>query len=116
MAVVLTVLASRVPGPDVEGRRRWWRAVRRGALALVVGLVALGVASFVAFDALFEVFHRLVFPGGSYTFVPTTERLVQLFPFRFWQETAIAVGAVAIVLGIALERVTAGRSRPGPPA
>jgi integral membrane protein (TIGR01906 family) len=57
-----------------------------------------GIVSFVAFDALFETFHRIFFAGGSYTFDPATERLVQLFPFQFWQETAIVVGAVCIVL------------------
>ena len=63
-------------------------------MLLVIG----GVVSFVAFDALFETFHRLFFAGGSYTFDPATDRLVQLFPFQFWQETAIAVGAVCIVV------------------
>lgn len=79
-------------------RGRSWGAVQGGALALIAGLVVSGVVSFVAFDVLFEAFHRIVFAGGSYTFDPATERLVQLFPFRFWQETAIAVGAVCIVL------------------
>jgi integral membrane protein (TIGR01906 family) len=89
--------------------RRWsWRAVRTGAIGLVIALVIGGVLSFVAFEALFEVFHRLFFAGGSYTFDPSTERLVQLFPFQFWLDTAIAVGAVAIVLA-AVVAVVAGR-------
>jgi integral membrane protein (TIGR01906 family) len=79
-------------------RAHSWRAVQGGALALIAVLVVGGIVSFVAFDALFETFHRIFFTGGSYTFDPATERLVQLFPFRFWQETAIAVGAVCIVL------------------
>ena len=49
----------------------------------------LGVVALVAFDTLFEVFHEIFFPAGSYLFDPATERLVQLFPFEFWQETAI---------------------------
>ena len=75
-----------------------WRAIRTGALGLIVGLVLLGGFAFIAFDVVFEVFHRLFFAGGTYTFDPTTERLVQLFPFRFWQETAIAVGIVAVAV------------------
>ena len=78
-------------------RRGTWRAVRGGAAGLAIVLVVGGGVAFVAFDALFETFHRLFFAGGSYTFDPSTERLVQLFPFQFWQETAIAVGAVCIV-------------------
>lgn len=80
------------------GRRASWVAVRAGAVGLIAVLATLGLFAFVAFDILFEVFHRLFFAGGTYTFDPTTERLVQLFPFRFWQETAIAFGAVAALV------------------
>ena len=74
--------------------------MRAGATALIAALVAGGIVSFFAFDTLFEVFHQIFFAGGSYTFDPATERLVQLFPFQFWQETAIVVGAVCVVLAV----------------
>lgn len=80
------------------GRTETWRSIRSGALGLIIGLVLVGGFAFIAFDVLFEVFHQLLFAGGSYTFDPATERLVQLFPFQFWQETAIALGVVAIVV------------------
>jgi uncharacterized membrane protein len=51
----------------------------------------------------------LFFAGGSYTFDPRTERLVQLFPFTFWQETAIAVGVVSAVLAILVAAVATRR-------
>jgi integral membrane protein (TIGR01906 family) len=92
--VVLLVATRR------RDRAATWRGVRRGALGLAVGVVALGVVVVVAFDWLFETFHEVVFPAGSYTFDPTTERLVQLFPFEFWQESAIAVGIV--IVGVCL--------------
>jgi integral membrane protein (TIGR01906 family) len=79
-------------------RRASWRAARVGALGLIGGLFLGGAIALVAFDALFETFHRLFFAGGSYTFDPTTDKLVQLFPFQFWQETAIAVGLVSILI------------------
>ncbi|MGH2476991.1 MAG: DUF1461 domain-containing protein, partial [Candidatus Limnocylindrales bacterium] len=94
-----------------DDRRRTWRAVRAGALGLIVALAVAGMVSVVAFDALFEAFHRLFFAGGSYTFDPATERLVQLFPFQFWQETAIALGAACIVLAGLVAVVAARRSR-----
>jgi integral membrane protein (TIGR01906 family) len=75
-----------------------WRAIRGGALGLIIVFVFVGGAAVLAFDVLFEVFHRLFFAGGSYTFDPATERLVQLFPFQFWQETAMAVGIVSIIV------------------
>ena len=42
----------------------------------------------------------MVFPAGSYDFDPATERLVQLFPFQFWDETAMVVGIVIIAAGV----------------
>lgn len=102
ISAVVLVVAGRRPE-----RRATWRAVRRGALGLAVAVVALGGVAFVAFDALFEAFHEVLFPAGSYDFDPTTERLVQLFPFQFWQETAIVVGVV-IVLASAIVAAIAG--------
>ena len=52
----------------------------------------------VAFDQAFEVFHELFFAGGTYTFDPSTDRLVQLFPIQFWEETTLALGVVLVVI------------------
>lgn len=76
--------------PDVR------RAFRRGALALATGTVAVGIFAAVAFDAAFNLFHELLFPGGNYTFDPATQRLVQLYPYSFWQMSALAAGALLI--------------------
>lgn len=94
-------------------RNASWRAVRRGALVLSAAIIVIGAVALVAFDALFELFHRIFFPAGSYTFDPTTERLVQLFPFQFWEETAVAVGAVIVVVALATT-VVAGRRTASP--
>jgi integral membrane protein (TIGR01906 family) len=109
VAAVVTVVALVVATRRDPGKRRaTWRAIRAGAIWMVEALVVLGIVAIVAFDTLFDLFHRLLFSGGSYTFDPSTERLVQLFPFQFWQETAIAVGVVAIVAAIAVASL-AGR-------
>ncbi len=100
------VVAARRRG---ETRARTWRAVRAGAVGLVATLLVVGVVALVAFDALFEVFHRLFFAGGTYTFDPSTERLVQLFPFQFWQETAMAVGGLSIILALIVALVASAR-------
>lgn len=112
-ATVLVVGASLIAlrRRDPAERARTWRGVRRGSLALVVGLVVLGGVSLLAFDVLFEVFHTIFFAGGSYTFDPATERLVQLFPFRFWQESAIVVGVVVVVMGLLLATIAGRRGR-----
>ena len=87
---------------------RAWRAIRNGARGLAVGVVVAGVVAAVAFDALFEIFHRMFFPGGTYLFDPATDRLVQLFPFAFWSETTIVVGALILLISVV---VFAGASR-----
>jgi integral membrane protein (TIGR01906 family) len=94
-------------------RRAFWQAVRAGSLAVAGAVVAIGLLALVAFDALFELFHRVLFAGGNYTFDPSTDRLVQLFPYRFWVETAFAVGAAIVGIGV-LAAWLAGRRRSEP--
>jgi integral membrane protein (TIGR01906 family) len=100
--VVLGLAAWRRPRIAV------WRAVRAGALGLTTAVVGLGIVALVAFDALFELFHQVFFPAGSYTFDPATERLTQFFPFQFWQETAFVVGIVIVAVALVVA-LLAGR-------
>ena len=95
---VLAVAWRRARG-DPAARAATLRAVAGGARALAVLIAVAGAFALVAFDAAFELFHRLLF-SGNYTFDPATDRLVQLFPEAFWSEIAIAVGAVVIVVSI----------------
>ena len=111
VAVAVVVLAWTSRGArEPEARALVWRAVGSGARGLAVALVVAGAFALFAFDAAFEVFHRLFFSAGSYSFDPRTDRLVQLFPEQFWSETAIAVGAVAIVAAILTAWVAARRA------
>ncbi|MGK2850960.1 MAG: DUF1461 domain-containing protein [Candidatus Limnocylindrales bacterium] len=102
VAAAVVAIARRRSGAGSAGSAGTWRAIRNGAIGLIVGLTLVGAFAFVAFDVLFEVFHQLFFAGGSYTFDPGTERLVQLFPFQFWQETSVAVGVVAAIVAALL--------------
>ena len=91
---------------------RAWSAIRSGARGLAVGVVVAGLIAFFAFDAAFEIFHRLFFAGGTYSFNPATDRLVQLFPDAFWSETTMAVGVVVLVLSVVVTNF-AGRRASG---
>jgi integral membrane protein (TIGR01906 family) len=106
VSIVVLVLASRR-----RDRAGVWQAVRGGAIGLTIGVVIAGVVGLVAFDQLFETFHRIFFPPGSYLFDPLTDRLVQLFPFAFWQETAIVVGVVIIGIALVVATVAGRRAR-----
>jgi integral membrane protein (TIGR01906 family) len=101
------------PGRQSGGwtRARTWQGVRAGAVGLAGAVALAGVVVAVAFDAAFEVFHRLFFAEGSYLFDPRTERLVQLFPEQFWSETAIAAGVLIFVLAIATAWFAGRRDR-----
>lgn len=102
MGLAALALASLVVLAVVAARARsaaWpWRSMRAGAIGLVTAALAIGVVAAVAFEQAFEVFHRLFFAGGTYTFDPRTDRLVQLFPQQLWFETALAAGVVMVVL------------------
>ncbi|GAC1672319.1 MAG: hypothetical protein NVS9B8_15250 [Candidatus Limnocylindrales bacterium] len=105
-AAALAVLAA---GARSMGHpERAWAAISTGLRWLIVAIVVAGLVASVAFDALFEIFHELFFPAGSFTFDPRTDRLVQLFPFTFWSETTIVLGGLIVVLA-AVMAVLAGR-------
>jgi integral membrane protein (TIGR01906 family) len=96
--VILALAFRRSRG--TEARTAAWRAVRKGAIGLAVVIAVAGVFAVVAFDAAFEVFHRLFFSAGTYTFDPATSKLVQLFPEQFWSETAMIVGVVILAVAV----------------
>jgi integral membrane protein (TIGR01906 family) len=100
-SLVVLFVAHRLLG----GSARFWRAVRRGTAGLAIGVLVVGVIGAFAFDLAFDVFHRLFFAGGSYTFDPRTDRLVQLFPEQFWFETSLAVGALILLLCLVASRL-----------
>ncbi len=100
-ALALLGAITLVNGRLVSRGAAWLRrSVAAGAVVLGVAVVGGAALVTVAFDQVFEAFHRLFFAGGTYRFDPATDRLVQLFPEAFWEETAIAVGVV--ILGISL--------------
>ncbi|MEO8230260.1 MAG: DUF1461 domain-containing protein [Chloroflexota bacterium] len=77
----------------------WFRrAVGAGALVLAGVVVLGGIVVALAFEQAFELFHSLFFASGTYTFDPTTERLVQFFPSQFWEESSLAVGVVILAI------------------
>ena len=57
----------------------------------------LGAIAAVAFDTVFQVFHELFFPAGSFDF-DASSKLIQLFPDQFWFETSLLLGVV--ILGL----------------
>jgi integral membrane protein (TIGR01906 family) len=82
------------------GRPAVWRVVARAGLATAGVVLVLGVVSVVAFDSLFTIFHQVFFPAGNWSFDPGSQRLVQLYPFGFWQIAAAALGVAVLLLAL----------------
>ena len=98
LLVLIGVVVLIVTRFGSHGSRAFRRGVGIGALVLAAMVVVGGIVSAVAFDQAFETFHQLFFPGGTYTFDPSADRLVQLFPIQLWEETSLAVGAVILLV------------------
>jgi hypothetical protein len=92
------------------GDPRTWRAIARGGAGFAVLLVALGVIAAVAFGAAFELFHRLLFPGGNWSF-PATSWLIKTYPYGFWQLSAAAFGILGIGGGAVVWALARRRAR-----
>ena len=107
--IVVIGIAGRRAARDASLRATTMRAAAAGARALAVLVAVAGAFALVAFDAAFELFHRLLF-SGNYTFDPATDKLVQLFPEAFWSEIALAVGGVVVVAAIVVAWWTGRRA------
>lgn len=93
-----------------NGDKVWlWRSVARGGIGLAAALLVLGMVALAAFGLAFELFHRLLFPGGNFAFDPQTSNLVRLYPLRFWQLCAAAMGFLGMAGGLLTWRI--GRRR-----
>ncbi len=74
-----------------------WRGLIRGAVLTLVLLSALGIWMLAAFDRFFTLFHGIFFQPGTWVFY-TTDTLIRLFPFRFWEDAGLLVaGCVTLV-------------------
>lgn len=107
LAITVGLVRSADPAHIIE-------SVGLGGAVTAIGVVVIGVVGWLAFEPLFELFHRIFFPGGNWAFDPRTERLVQLYPYTFWQLIAAALGVVAAGIGVGVWLVARSLTRPPP--
>jgi uncharacterized membrane protein len=70
-------------------------------LWVLVGLVVVGVLGVGGLVAAFSLFHEVFFPGGNWSF-PADSNLIRLYPEPFWELSAVALGILASIGGIAV--------------
>jgi hypothetical protein len=109
-ALALFVLVFRIG----RARRRGdaLRLARAGSLIAAGTVAVIGVATAVAFDPLFLLFHEVFFPQGNFLFAPDSN-LIRLYPEWYWQGITAGVGLsfIAVALLVAGAARTALRQR-----
>lgn len=95
------------------------------ATAFNFAVVAFAVSAALGFDRIFTEFHVLSFSNDFWLLDPTRDRLVQMFPFEFWQiATGLLVALtlaesalIALVARVIVSRLApAGQDDAGPDA
>jgi integral membrane protein (TIGR01906 family) len=77
------------------------RALARGALLTVAIALGVAIVSITRYDVFETTFHGLFFDSGSWRF-DETETLRRLYPDRFWLDTAVTVGGLAVIQALVL--------------
>ena len=74
----------------------------RGSIIAAAAIATIGVASVLAFQQVFLLFHYIGFPGGNFTFSTTTDYLVQVFPNAFWSDITFVIGSMTMAEAVLL--------------
>ena len=80
--------------------RRWAPAAMIGGAIGVGVIVVLAVVAVAGFDDAFRQFHLLFFTNDLWQ-LTSRDRLIQLFPQRFFFETTLVIGGVAVAASLA---------------
>lgn len=118
-AVVLATVAGRFLWAREGDLRRLSRDTLYGlaAGAVVAGLV--GVLAITGFDSAWNQFHEIVFTNDFWQLDPATDRLIQMFPEPYWQESVLLIAVMVATEGLALALLAGGYlwfTRAGKPA
>jgi len=59
----------------------------------------VGVLAIAGFDSAWNQFHELVFSNDFWRLDPDTDRLIQMFPEAYWQESVFIIAAAIAIQG-----------------
>jgi integral membrane protein (TIGR01906 family) len=85
--------------------KKWWelylRGISRGGLLTIFVIIAVLLATFIDFDALFTQFHHLFFTADTWLFY-TSDSLIRLFPEKLWTDAFMFMGIFTLASAVIL--------------
>ncbi len=93
LALILGLLRSMRPLVPV--------ALARGAVLTVVLAIAIAIVAATSYSSFETPFHTIFFDGETWRFAET-DTLRRLYPDRFWLDTAIVIGGLAVLQALVL--------------
>lgn len=74
-------------------------ALKFGGLITTGFIVTIGLVALIGWDTWFDIFHKLFFTAGSWTF-NYSDTLIRLFPQKFWMDAVLSVSVLSAGGGI----------------
>lgn len=75
------------------------RGISRGGLLTLILIAAIIALVLTAFGVFFVAFHNVFFEEGTWLFF-YSDTLIRLFPERFWRDTFLTVGGLAVLMAL----------------
>lgn len=100
LALALTLVAvacGLIAGRDESTRRRSLQVAHRAMAVLSISVVVVVLVGAVFWAQSFDLMHRVLFPGGNFSFVAGSE-VIHLFPGAYFRTTGLVVAMMVLVL------------------
>lgn len=97
LAVILLYIGAVVLWARERTPRDLARYSLFGVAVGVIAVAAVGVFAVTGFDAAWTRFHEIAFRNDLWVLDPARDRLIQMFPEPFWEETTYLVGALTLI-------------------
>lgn len=89
IALIVSLFSIAILWQNKEARQKIPHNIVNGCLLLLAIVVILSVTISLKWNKFFLCFHKIFFTQGTYSF-PYSFTIMQLFPPRFWSDTALA--------------------------
>ncbi|MEZ4493629.1 MAG: TIGR01906 family membrane protein [Dehalococcoidia bacterium] len=108
LAIVLATVAGRFLWAREGDLRRLARDTLYGLALGALAAGAIGILAIVGFDSAWDRFHEIVFTNDFWQLNPATDRLIQMFPESYWQESVVMIAVMVVTEGAGLAVLAGG--------